>query len=93
MIELLSSIQNAQSNGITVGLMILAFSAFERKEVVLAALFICLGFYLKIFGAVVGILFLFYDKKLKFIISCLVIGVFLGIIPAVFGGFDVLILH
>jgi hypothetical protein len=91
MIELLSSIQNAQSNGIMAGLMIAAFSCFERKEIVLAALFICLGFYLKIFGAAVGILFLFYDKKLKFIISCVVIGIFLGVLPMVVTGIDGLI--
>ena len=90
-IELLSSIQNAQSNGIMAGLMIAAFASFERKEVVWAALFICLGFYLKIFGAAVGILFLFYDKKLKFILSAIVIGIILGALPILVTGVDGLI--
>lgn len=90
-IELLSSIQNAQSNGIMVGLMLAAFGSFERKEMVWAALFVCLGFYLKVFGAAVGIFFLFHDKKLKFLIACAVIGIFLGIIPAAITGMDGLI--
>jgi hypothetical protein len=90
-IELLSSIQNAQSNGIMVGLMIAAFTSFERKEIVLAALFICFGFYLKVFGAAVGILFLFYDKKIKFILSCFIIGIILGALPILVTGIDGLI--
>ena len=74
-----------------VGLMIAAFTSFERKEIVLAALFICLGFYIKLFGAAVGILFLFYDKKLKFIFSCAAIGIALAVLPVFVTGIDGLV--
>ncbi len=90
-IALLSSIQNAQSNGIMAGLMIGAFTAFERKQVVLAALLICLGFYLKIFAAAVGILFLFYDQKPRFLLACAAWGILFGVLPVVVAGVDGLI--
>lgn len=92
-IELLSSIQNAQSNGIMAGLVIGVFTAFERKQIVLAALLICIGFYLKIFAVVAGILFLFYDQKTKFIFCILFWGLLLGLLPMCFVGVDGLVLQ
>lgn len=92
-IELLSSIQNAQSNGIMAGLVIGVFTAFERKQIVLAALLICIGFYLKIFAVVAGILFLFYDQKTKFIFCILFWGLLFGLLPMCFVGVDGLVLQ
>lgn len=91
--ELLTSIQNSQSNGIMAGLIIAAFASMENKKPVMAALFICLGFYIKVFAAVAAVIFLFYDKKIRFLAACAVWGILLAVLPAVFGGFDQLILH
>ncbi|CAN5143637.1 glycosyltransferase family 87 protein [soil metagenome] len=87
-IELLSSIQNAQSNGIIAGLIIGAFSAMERKQVVFAALLICLGFYIKLFAIAAGIIFLFYDQKPKFLLACIFWGILLGVLPLLLTGYD-----
>jgi hypothetical protein len=81
-IELVSSLQNSQSNGLMTGLIIGAFAAFERGKPVWAALFICLGFYVKLFAAVAAVLFIFYEKKGQFIAMCLFWGLLLGLLPA-----------
>ena len=67
-IELLTSIQNSQSNALMAGLILFAFVSFEHRNVFLAALFISLSFYLKIFGLGAAILFVMYSDKIKFLL-------------------------
>ncbi len=67
LLEMITSIQNSQSNTLIAGLLIFAFSLFEKEKIFWAALCIVLSFYIKIFGAAVFVLFLFYPNKLKFI--------------------------
>lgn len=81
LIELLSSVQNAQSNGIMLGLIIGAFAFFEKGKPVPALLLICLGFYIKIFAAVAALLFLFYPQKGKSILSGIIFVIVLGLLP------------
>lgn len=83
-LELFTSIQNAQSNGLLAALIILAFSAFDKKKISLAALFIIASFYLKIFGMVALILFLLYPHKIKFLLYSVGWFIFLGILPLLF---------
>lgn len=90
-IELISSMQNSQSNGLMAGLMIAAFASFENKKPGLAALFICLGFYVKIFAAVAAILFLFYERKGKFLLYAAGWGILLAALPVLSAGIDGLI--
>ncbi len=81
MIELLSSVQNAQSNGIMLGLIIGAFAFFEKEKPVMALLLICFGFYIKIFAAVAALMLLFYPQKGKSILSGAIFIVVLGLLP------------
>lgn len=81
LIELLSSVQNSQSNGIMLGLIIGAFALFERKKVAAAMLLICLGFYIKIFAAVAAVLLLFYPHKLRAIAAGIIFAVLLAVLP------------
>ncbi|MFN8713160.1 MAG: glycosyltransferase family 87 protein [Bacteroidota bacterium] len=84
LIELITSVQNAQSNGIMTGLLLLALSAFERKQVGYAALFIVLGFYIKLFAIVAGLLFVFYPQRIKFLISGAAWLAFFAALPLLF---------
>jgi hypothetical protein len=93
LIELLSSVQNAQSNGIMAGLMIAAFASMEDRKPVLAALLICLGFYIKIFAAAAGLIFFFYDQKARFLLACVFWGILLAVFPVIVAGFDGLMLQ
>lgn len=63
--ELLTSIQNTQSNGLIAGLIILSIGLLERKNHCIAALLIVVSIYIKLFGAVAFALFLLYPNKLK----------------------------
>jgi hypothetical protein len=65
LIELITSIQNAQSNALIAGLILFAFVFLEKRRVGLASLFIVLTVFIKLFGVVAFLLFLFYPDKLK----------------------------
>jgi hypothetical protein len=80
-IELLTSIQNSQSNGLMAGLLVFSFAFFERRNVLVASLFIVLSFYLKIFGIAAAVLFLLYPDKLKFVASSVFWTIVLGLLP------------
>jgi hypothetical protein len=80
-LELLTSIQNSQSNGLIAGLLIFSFIFFERRNVLLASLLIVLSFYIKLFGIAAAVLFLLYPGKLKFFTYSLLWFLILGILP------------
>jgi len=80
-VELFTSVQNAQSNGLLAALIILTYSALEKKQLLLATLLIVLSFYLKIFGLAAAILFLLYPNKVKFILYTSGWMIILGILP------------
>jgi hypothetical protein len=61
--ELLLSLQNFQSNGLTLALMVLGFAFLERGKPFWATLFIVLSAYIKIFGLAAGMLFALYPRK------------------------------
>jgi hypothetical protein len=65
LIELMTSMQNEQSNPMMAGLLILAYGLLEHNKYFWAALSIVFSVYIKLFGLVGFALFLFYPKKLK----------------------------
>lgn len=83
-IELLTSIQNAQSNAIIAGLTVLAFGLLENKKYLWATLCIVASTYIKLFGIVGFALFLLYPKKLRSALYSLMWAVVLFAIPLVF---------
>ena len=90
-IEMLTSLQNSQSNALLAGLLILAFCMLEKGNIGLATLFITLTVFIKLFGIVAFVLFLFYPKKGKAILYTLGWFLFFTFIPALFIGFDQLL--
>ena len=64
-IESMTAMQNEQSNGLVAGLLILAFGLCERNKFFFAALCIVLTVYIKIFGLVAFVWFLFYPGRWK----------------------------
>lgn len=65
--DLLTSSQNAQCNLLVTGLLLLAFSAFERRQVHRAAAFIALTFFIKVFGLVAAATFVLFHQRLRFL--------------------------
>jgi hypothetical protein len=82
--EMLTSLQNSQSNGLMAGLLILAFGLLERKHIFWAALLLVFSVYIKLFGLVGFALFLFYPQKIKFILYSLFWAVVLFLLPLLF---------
>ncbi|MBK7855411.1 MAG: DUF2029 domain-containing protein [Bacteroidetes bacterium] len=65
-VELLTSIQNSQSNGLLAALMLLSFTYFESQKTIQTALSLSLAFFIKLFGAATGLCFMFYPKNFRF---------------------------
>jgi len=63
--EAITSMQIFQSNCLLAGFIILAFLALERKSIPVASLFIVASIFIKLFGIVALVMFLFYPNKLK----------------------------
>ena len=83
LIELTTSIQNFQSNALIAGLIIFAFYFLEKRNVLLGSLCIILTVYIKLFGVVVLILWLFYPEKGKFAVYSFLWTVLLFLLPLV----------
>lgn len=82
-IEMLTSMQNAQSNALMAGLMIAAFCCMQRGKVQWATLWLVLATFIKLYGAIGFCLFLFYPNKLKFILFSALWTVILFALPLV----------
>ncbi|PZR75354.1 MAG: hypothetical protein DLM73_05380, partial [Chthoniobacterales bacterium] len=81
LIELLTSIQNFQSNVLVAALIIGTFVAFERGWPEAAALCVALGAAIKIFGGAAALLFLFYPRKLRFLVATAAFSLLLAALP------------
>ena len=65
LLEMLLSIQNTQSNGLMAGLTVLGFALAERRNYLLSTLCIVFSFYIKIYGALAFVFYLWYPGKWK----------------------------
>ena len=88
LIELVTSMQNQQSNALIAGFLLLAFVCFEKDRIPMAALLIMLCFFIKLTGILACVLFLFYDKKWKFILWSALWFLILATLPLLFTTFQ-----
>lgn len=86
--ELILSAQSSQSNALIASLFVMTFMAFERKNVLMAAIFIGIATIIKPYAAVAGVLFLFYPEKLKFILMAMLTGLMLIALPLLLVSFN-----
>lgn len=87
LIELMTSMQNVQSNALIAGLMVLSFGLLENRQYLFATLCIVFSAYIKLFGVVGFALFLFYPQKWKLALYAVFWTALLFIIPLVFVSF------
>ena len=83
LLELITSLQNAQSNALITGLIVFAFIFLERKQIALASLFVVLTVFIKLFGLVALALFLFYPGKLRAIAYTIGWTILLVLLPLI----------
>lgn len=87
-VELMTCLQSCQSNALIVGLLIFAFCMLEKENYLLATLFISLTVFIKLFGIVICLLFIFYPKKGKVALYMLAWFALLALLPIVVTGYD-----
>ncbi len=81
--ELLTCLQNTQSNGMMCGLMIAAYGSMQKGKPMWATLWLVVATYIKVYGAIGFCLFLFYPDKLKFILYSILWMVLFAIMPLI----------
>lgn len=88
LLELMTSMQNEQSNALIAGLIVLAFALLEKNRSFWAALCIVFSVFIKLFGVVGLVLFLFYPKKARSILYGLFWTIVLLALPLLFVSID-----
>ncbi len=90
--ELFTTVLNSQSNGLILGLLLLAFSYIQQNRTPKAVLFILLTAFIKLFGAFFFAIFLLYPKQLKNAVkSGFLYGLTLFLLPALIVNWDFLL--
>jgi hypothetical protein len=79
--ELLLSLQNDQSNALMAGLIILGFALAERSRYFLSALCIVCSVYIKLFGGLAFVWYLFYPGKIRLALYSLFWMAFMAFLP------------
>ncbi len=91
LIELANSLQNSQSNGLMAALLILTFTSLESRRYFLAAFIIGISIYLKIYGGVGIVLYLFYPSKARLFGYTIFWIILLAILPLLVIDFNQLV--
>lgn len=84
LVDLITSIQNEQSNALIAGLLIFSFGLLENKKYLIATLLLVFSVYIKLFGLVGFALFLLYPKKWKLALYTSLWTIVLFLIPLLF---------
>jgi hypothetical protein len=87
-IEMVTSLQNSQSNALIVGLLVLAFCLFERDQIFLACLCVTFTVFIKIFGLLAFAIAIFYPNKIKTILYTILCFAIFTFIPLVVVAWD-----
>ena len=88
LIELMTSMQNEQSNALIAGLIVMAFGLAEKNKSFWATLCIVFSVFIKLFGIVGFALFLFYPKKWKAALYALFWTSVIFVLPLLFIDFE-----
>lgn len=82
-IELITSLQNSQSNALMAGLIILAFVFLEKHKPGVATLLIVLSVFIKIYSILALAIFIFYPRKSRPAAMLLLWFVVFGLLPLI----------
>jgi len=81
LIELMTSMQNQQSNALIAGLIVFSFGLLERNKSFWATLCIVFSIFIKLFGIVGFAIFLFYPQKWKSALYAIFWTAVLAVLP------------
>jgi hypothetical protein len=80
-LDMLGSLQNVQSNALVAGLMILTFTAYERRQTVLGGLATAIGTNIKVFPLAAASFAVFHPRKLRVALALAASFVGLALLP------------
>jgi hypothetical protein len=80
-LDMLGSLQNAQSNALVAALIIFAFAAYERRHTVLGSLATAIGANIKVFPLAAASFAIFHPRKLRVAFALLASLVALALLP------------
>lgn len=83
-IELITSVQNLQTNSLIAAGILFTFIFLEKKSTLKSSLFVNLGFFIKGYGAVSGAFYLLKTPRIKSLIHLLIWFLVLGCLPLLF---------
>lgn len=84
LLELANALQSSQTNPAMTAFMLLTVVHLDKGNPGRAAFFTCLTFFIKGYGAVIGLVFLFYPKKWHYVQYCLLFGIAGTLLPLLF---------
>ena len=85
--DVMTSLQNSQSNVLVAGLLIMGLALFERDKPALATLCLVSTFYIKIFGLAALVILFFYPERRKSMLYATGWFVFFALVPVLVTGF------
>jgi hypothetical protein len=80
-LDMLGSLQNVQSNALVAGLMILTFTAYERRQTVLGSLAAAIGTNIKVFPLAAASFAIFHPRKLRVALALAASFIGLALLP------------
>jgi hypothetical protein len=83
LLELLTSIQNSQSNGLITGLLVMAFAFLEGRRPIIATLLIALTCFIKPFGIIGFLPVILYPERWKSVLYAAVWMLIIAVLPLV----------
>jgi len=89
--ELLTCMQNSQSNGLMAGLMLAAYGSMHRGKPIWATLWLVLAAYIKVYSVIGFCLMLFYPGKVRFVVYAAMWTVVLWALPLLVTPFNTLV--
>ncbi len=87
----INSLQHMQVNHINLALMLLTPIMLGNKRFYLAALLTAVLFYVKVYPAAIGLCFVFYPNKSKYLLGCIFWSIVLFLLPLLFVSFSELL--
>jgi hypothetical protein len=80
-LEWLNALQNSQSNGLVVGLILWALVLFYRGQNFRAAALFALSGFIKFYSLVAAIMFIFFPKKIRFLFAMILWIILISALP------------
>ena len=80
-LDMLGSLQNVQSNALVAGLMILTFTAYERRQTVLGSLATAIGTNIKVFPLAAASFAIFHGRKVRVALALAASFLALALLP------------